>query len=185
MSDEMYNIENSAEGIPEDPGARLSIGGHEDYNLLSNASSHLHPHIDVVHEMTSSVHGAVSDGYHDFSIHTNNIGDNSGILTPQQLDSPHFSGEAETILGAHASSANLAHGEDVSNEYVQHENIDAASNGQLEVSNSDIKSIQEQANGIERAENNKEISFGKKLCATRGGCQGATDCNYSYGSYPG
>lgn len=183
MNDEMYNIENSAEGTPEDPGAGLNIGGHEDYNLL--ASSHLHSHIDAVHGMSSSVHGAVSDGYHDFSVHANNMGDNSGILTPQQLEPTHYSGEVETILRAHASSANLVPGEDLPNEYVQHENIDADSKGQLEVSNSDIKSIQEQANGVERAENNKEISFGKKLCAKRGGCQGATDCNYSYGSYPG
>lgn len=29
-----------------------------------------------------------------------------------------------------------------------------------------------------------EAKLGRKVCPTRHGCQGATDCDYSYGSYP-
>ena len=54
----------------------------------------------------------------------------------------------------------------------------------LEVSNEDIETLQERVEGIERSEHKGEISFGKKMCPTRHGCQGATDCDYSYGSYP-
>lgn len=55
----------------------------------------------------------------------------------------------------------------------------------IEVSVTDILEIQNKAKGIERCEINNEITHGRKLCATRHGCQGATDCNYSYGDYPG
>lgn len=38
---------------------------------------------------------------------------------------------------------------------------------------------------IERVKNVTEIPFGKKMCPTRHGCTGATNCNYEYASYPG
>lgn len=55
----------------------------------------------------------------------------------------------------------------------------------LDVSNDDIEDLQNRAEGIERNEHKGEISFGRKMCPTRHGCQGATDCDYSYGGYPG
>lgn len=55
----------------------------------------------------------------------------------------------------------------------------------LEVSNEDINKLQEKVEGVKRSEHKREISFGSKMCPSRHGCQGATDCDYSYGSYPG
>lgn len=58
----------------------------------------------------------------------------------------------------------------------------------IEILQKDIDSLHEKALGIEREDNNQDkqdISFGRRLCNSRGGCQGATDCDYSYGSYPG
>lgn len=55
----------------------------------------------------------------------------------------------------------------------------------LDVSNDDVEDLQNKAEGIERSEHRGEISFGRKMCPTRHGCQGATDCDYSYGGYPG
>lgn len=41
------------------------------------------------------------------------------------------------------------------------------------------------AENIERVKSTTEIPFGKKMCPTRHGCTGATNCNYEYASYPG
>lgn len=54
----------------------------------------------------------------------------------------------------------------------------------LDISDEKIEALEERAKGIERGEHKGEVSFGSKCCPTRHGCQGATDCNYSYGSYP-
>ena len=53
------------------------------------------------------------------------------------------------------------------------------------VSKTDINVLIERAKGIERAQSVITSAYGRKMCPTRYGCQGATDCNYSYGSYPG
>ena len=56
----------------------------------------------------------------------------------------------------------------------------------LEIPEDDLDSLEEDASDIDRSEADRsKISFGRKMCPTRGGCQGATDCDYSYGSYPG
>lgn len=55
----------------------------------------------------------------------------------------------------------------------------------LDVSDSDVDSLQNNANGIERSEHGHNVSFEGKMCPTRHGCTGATNCNYSYASYPG
>lgn len=39
--------------------------------------------------------------------------------------------------------------------------------------------------GMERQHIKYEILLGKKMCPTRHGCTGATNCNYDYASYPG
>lgn len=51
----------------------------------------------------------------------------------------------------------------------------------------EFEELQKRAEDIEREGNDdrNKSHNAKKLCATRHGCQGATDCNYSYGSYPG
>lgn len=56
----------------------------------------------------------------------------------------------------------------------------------LETSDEDVDSLTLKAEDIERDEDNGQISFkglNKKVCATRHGCQGATDCDYAYGDY--
>lgn len=55
---------------------------------------------------------------------------------------------------------------------------------QLYVSPNEIDQLEKKAAGIKRASQNSEPPLGRKLCATRHGCQGATDCNYSYANYP-
>ena len=56
----------------------------------------------------------------------------------------------------------------------------------LSVSEEDLTALENKASDLDRNEADKsQIPFGRKMCPTRGGCQGATDCNYSYGSYPG
>ena len=54
----------------------------------------------------------------------------------------------------------------------------------LSMSN-DIDGLESSVDGMERAEGGHEISFGKKMCPTRHGCTGATNCNNAYGDYPG
>lgn len=55
----------------------------------------------------------------------------------------------------------------------------------LNISKADLNGLIERAKGIERAKPISNSANGRKMCPTRHGCQGATDCNYSYGSYPG
>lgn len=57
--------------------------------------------------------------------------------------------------------------------------------GVLSISKIDMNVLIERAKGIERAQPVMASAYGRKVCPTRHGCQGATDCNYSYGSYPG
>ena len=53
----------------------------------------------------------------------------------------------------------------------------------LEVTSNDINILKERADGIERSEDGNEISFkGIKICATRHGCTGATNCDYDLGA---
>ncbi len=55
----------------------------------------------------------------------------------------------------------------------------------LAVSDEELNNLADRAEGLERAEHKDEPRFGsRKCCPTRHGCQGATDCDYSYGSYP-
>lgn len=57
---------------------------------------------------------------------------------------------------------------------------------ELTVSEDDLNSLEDKASQIDRSDSDKsQISFGRKMCPTRHGCQGATDCDYSYGGYPG
>ena len=54
---------------------------------------------------------------------------------------------------------------------------------ELSISSHDINYLKEKAEGIERSEFGNETSFkGIKICATRHGCTGATNCNYSLGA---
>lgn len=55
----------------------------------------------------------------------------------------------------------------------------------LSISKTDINVLVERAKWVERAQPVITSTYGRKMCPTRHGCQGATDCNYSYGSYPG
>lgn len=63
------------------------------------------------------------------------------------------------------------------------ENIKQELDDELSVSSHDISHLKEKAEGVERAGNGNETSFkGIKICATRHGCTGATNCDYSYGA---
>lgn len=49
----------------------------------------------------------------------------------------------------------------------------------------DISKLYEKTDGMERGEAKDTIhEYGRKVCPTRHGCTGATDCDNSYGSYP-
>lgn len=51
-----------------------------------------------------------------------------------------------------------------------------------------IDELLRKVDSIERAECAEcadEVTFGNKMCPTRHGCTGATNCNYEYASYPG
>ena len=53
---------------------------------------------------------------------------------------------------------------------------------ELSISSHEIDYLKEKAEGIERLDNRDEISFkGIKICATRHGCTGATNCDYESG----
>lgn len=53
------------------------------------------------------------------------------------------------------------------------------------VTDKEIEDLENKAEGIEREKHHdQEIHEYRKVCPTRHGCQGATDCNYSYGDYP-
>ena len=48
----------------------------------------------------------------------------------------------------------------------------------------DIEKLLERTKHLERMEREKPASIAKKMCPTRHGCQGATDCDYCMGNYP-
>ena len=90
-----------------------------------------------------------------------------------ELDAPEFETSNETDPGITEDETMSLTGHSVDDD-------------SLSVSEDDLQSLEDKAAGIDRSEADKsQISFGRKMCPTRGGCQGATDCNYSYGSYPG
>ena len=49
---------------------------------------------------------------------------------------------------------------------------------------SEVEDLQKKVEGIERKPISRNLSFGSKVCPTRHGCQGATDCDYCLSSYP-
>lgn len=55
----------------------------------------------------------------------------------------------------------------------------------LDISNTEISVLIERAKGDQRTRSIATVAYGRKMYPTRHGYQGATDCNYSYGSYPG
>lgn len=61
----------------------------------------------------------------------------------------------------------------------------ALTDDHLGVSEGDVNSLQDQVSGMERSDHGRNISFEGKMCPTRHGCTGATNCNYSLASYPG
>ncbi len=65
------------------------------------------------------------------------------------------------------------------------QSMEAMTDDHLGVSDSDVSSLQNRANGIERTKNRHNQPFLGKMCPTRHGCTGATNCNYDYASYPG
>ena len=62
---------------------------------------------------------------------------------------------------------------------------DGSLDDHLSVSEEDLSSLEEKSDGLERSESSSQITFGRKMCPSRHGCQGATDCDYAYGGYPG
>lgn len=63
-------------------------------------------------------------------------------------------------------------------------NLRPESGQDLDVSEKKIEDLTDKANGIERDGDHDKVHEYRKVCPTRHGCQGATDCNYSYGDYP-
>lgn len=57
----------------------------------------------------------------------------------------------------------------------------------LDVPEDTVDSVVKKGEEIPRNDDPDEIpddEVGRKCCPTRHGCQGATDCDYAYGSYP-
>ena len=65
-------------------------------------------------------------------------------------------------------------------------NIDhSVGDDELTISEDDLNSLEDKASDIDRSGADKsQISFGLKMCPSRHGCQGATDFDYNYVSYP-
>lgn len=61
-------------------------------------------------------------------------------------------------------------------------NIDASANDNLDISLDDINHLKERADGVERKIEIENTFKGIKICATRHGCTGATNCDYSLGA---
>lgn len=54
----------------------------------------------------------------------------------------------------------------------------------LELAQHDINFLEEKYEDVERADfNGEDLECSYKLCATRHGCSGATNCNACYGDY--
>ena len=52
----------------------------------------------------------------------------------------------------------------------------------LDISDSDMASLNDMASGTERGPHGNEISFGSRICPTRHGCTGIASCDYAYGA---
>lgn len=53
----------------------------------------------------------------------------------------------------------------------------------LSVTNDEMDNLLNKAIGVERAERKNDVSFkGVKICASRHGCSGATNCDHAYGA---
>jgi hypothetical protein len=63
-------------------------------------------------------------------------------------------------------------------------NLRPESGHDLDVPEKKIEDLTDKADGIERDGDHDKVHEYRKVCPTRHGCQGATDCNYSYGDYP-
>ena len=61
-------------------------------------------------------------------------------------------------------------------------NIDTSTDDNLNISSDDINHLKERAEGVERKDEIDNTLKGIKICATRHGCTGATNCDYSYGA---
>lgn len=61
-------------------------------------------------------------------------------------------------------------------------NIDASADDNLDISSDDINHLKERAEGVERKDEIDNTLKGIKICATRHGCTGATNCDYSLGA---
>lgn len=53
------------------------------------------------------------------------------------------------------------------------------------ISESELNRLNKKADRVERHDSQNEIKEFKMMCPTRHGCQGATNCDYSLGNYPG
>lgn len=61
-------------------------------------------------------------------------------------------------------------------------NIDTSTDDNLNISSDDINHLTERAEGVERKDEIDNTLKGIKICATRHGCTGATNCDYSLGA---
>lgn len=61
-------------------------------------------------------------------------------------------------------------------------NSDASTDDNLNTSSDDINHLKERAEGVERKEKVDVTFKGIKICATRHGCTGATNCDYELGA---
>lgn len=92
--------------------------------------------------------------------------------------------ESETHPAGYARVEAIEKGVEFAHEYMKEHGTaptfsDCLEHFELDVFDSDIDELHEKASNVERAENHDATTFkGIKICATRHGCTGATNCDY-------
>lgn len=89
-------------------------------------------------------------------------------------------GDLDDILGEIIASLPL---EDIDLEDIP--DVDLDLDLDLDIPETELDLSDNNSNTQESYEHNGNISFGRKMCPSRHGCQGATDCDYCLGDYPG
>lgn len=170
------NIEIGNPQLPES----LSTSDSVDSGAFSSSEMSIGLSIDV--DDSSSMLGDHSSGINGNMSELNSelspMNEQDSVGAENTLMQP-FNGEPASIGQSETSVMSDISSIDVDNL------VNAPSVDNLNISHEELNNLHDKVEGMERSEHKKEISFGKKMCPTRHGCQGATDCDYCGGDYPG
>ena len=133
------------------------------------------------------------------------VGDNS-FGSPSEMDFPFCDNDGTGLMGGHSSmgmtladltqtnhDTNPTYADNFGNTHdscLEHDNsydelakIKQDLDDEIDVSDKELDELHNRADGIEREEHHEgNILKGVKICATRHGCSGATNCDYEYGA---